>query len=56
MDRSNIERIAHTPEDRLLLAKVWDKIHVGMRRNIISNTCYLSPRELEMARFLFGES
>ena len=55
MDRSNIERIAHTPEDRLLLAKVWDKIHAGMRRNIISNTCYLSPRELEMARFLFGE-
>ena len=26
-----------------------------MRRNIPSNTGFLSPRELEMARFLFGE-
>ena len=39
----------------MLLAKVWDKINAGMRRNIPGNTCFLSPRELEMARFLFGE-
>ena len=55
MDRSNIEKIAHTSEDRLLLAKLWDKINAGIRRNIPANTCFLSPRELEMARFLFGE-
>ena len=55
MDRNNIEKIAHTPEDRLLLAKLWDKINAGMRKNIPSNTCFLSPRELEMAKFLFGE-
>ena len=55
MDRNNIEKIAHTPEDRLLLAKVWDKINTGMRKNILASTCFLSPRELEMTRFLFGQ-
>lgn len=55
MDRSNIEKIARNPEDRMLLAKLWDKINAGIRKNIPANTCFLSPRELEMARFLFGE-
>lgn len=55
MDRENIGKIAHTPEDRLLLAKVWDKINAGLRRDIPASTCFLSPRELEMTRFLFGD-
>ena len=55
MDRKNIEKIAHTAEDRLLLAKVWDKINTGPRKNILSYTCFLSPRELEMTRYLFGD-
>ena len=55
MDRKNIEKIAHNSEDRLLLAKLWDKIQAGIRKNIPANTCFLSPRELEMAKFLFGE-
>ena len=55
MDRNNIDKIAHSPEDRVLLAKLWDKISAGIRRNIPANTCFLSPRELEMARFLFGD-
>ena len=55
MDRNNIEKIAHTPEDRMLLAKLWDKINAGIRKNIPANTCFLSPRELEMAKYLFGE-
>ena len=54
MDRSNIEKIAKTPEDKVLLAKVWDKITAGMRKNIPVNTCFLSPRELEMTKYLFG--
>ena len=54
MDRSNIEKIAKTPEDKLLLAKVWDKINAGLRKNILSSTCYLSLRELELTRYLFG--
>ena len=55
LDRNNIEKIAHTPEDRMLLAKVWDKIQAGLRRDIPASTCFLSPRELEMTRYLFGD-
>ena len=55
MDRKNIEKIAHNNEDRLPLAKLWDKIQSGLRKNIPANTCFLSSRELEMAKFLFGE-
>lgn len=55
MDRSNIEKIAQTPEDKVLLAKVWDKITAGMRKNIMANSAFLSPRELEMTRYLFGQ-
>lgn len=54
MDRSNIDKIARTPEDKLLLAKVWDKVNAGLRRDIPTSTCFLSPRELEMTRYLFG--
>ncbi len=55
MDRKNIEKIAHNPEDRVLLAKLWDKINAGIRRDIPANTCFLSPRELELSRYLFGD-
>ncbi len=55
MDRRNIEKIAQSGEDRLLLAKLWDKINSGIRKNILASTGFLSPRELELARFLFGQ-
>ena len=55
MDRGNIDKIAKTAEDRLLLAKLWDKINAGLRRDIPVATCFLSPRELEMSRYLFGD-
>ena len=38
----------------MLLAKIWDKINAGMQRSIPANTAFLSPREQEMARYLFG--
>ena len=56
LDRNNIEKIAQTQEDKLLLAKLWDKINAGMRKNIPANTPFLSPREQEMAKYLFGEA
>lgn len=56
MDRKHIEKIAANLEDRLLLAKLWDKIDAGIRRNVASATCFLSPREQEMARYLFGDA
>ena len=55
MDRSNIEKIAQTPDDKLLLAKIWDKINAGIRKNITANTCFLTLRELDMTRYLFGD-
>lgn len=54
MDRSNIDIIAKNSEDKVLLAKLWDKISAGIRRNIPASTCFLSPREQEMAKYLFG--
>ena len=54
MDRSNIEKIAKNAEDRVLLAKIWDKITAGMRKNIPANTGFLTLRELELCRYLFG--
>lgn len=54
MDRSNIDKIAQSGEDKVLLAKLWDKINAGMRKNIPAGTCYLSQREQELAKYLFG--
>lgn len=56
MDRSNIDKIAKNPEDRVLLAKVWDKIGAGIRKNIPVSTCFLSLRELDMTNYLFGQA
>ena len=56
LTRDNIDKIAQNPEDKVLLARLWDKIQAGMRKNIIAATSFLSPRELELARFLFGDS
>lgn len=55
MDRKNIDKIAQNPEDRLLLAKVWDKINAGIRKNIPAFTPFLTPRELQLCRYLFGD-
>lgn len=55
MDRQNIEKIAQTSEDKVLLAKLWDKINSGLRKSIPANTCFLSLREQELSRFLFGD-
>jgi len=54
MDRTNIDKIAQNAEDKVLLAKVWDKINGGIQRGIPANTGFLSPRELEMTRYLLG--
>ena len=55
MDRQNIEKIAQNSDDKVLLAKVWDKINAGLRKNIAASTCFLSLRELDMTRYLFGD-
>ena len=56
MDRNQIDKIAQSPQDKLLLAKLWDRLDAGMRKNIIASTCFLSQREQDMARYLFGSA
>ena len=55
MDRKNIDTIAENADDRVLLAKLWDKLSAGIRKNIPAHTGFLSPRELQLAQFLFGD-
>lgn len=40
-----IAALAETQEDQILLAKVWDRITAGSRRNIPAGTSFLSGRE-----------
>ncbi len=56
MNRDNIDKIAQNSEDKLLLAKLWDKINSGIRKNIPAATPFLSPREQMLCRYLFGDS
>ncbi|MCD7859247.1 MAG: YlmH/Sll1252 family protein [Firmicutes bacterium] len=56
MDRSNIEKIARTSEEKFLLARLWDKIQAGMTREIPAATPFLTPHEQQMARYLFGDA
>ena len=39
----------------MLLSMIWDKINAGIQRSIPAHTPFLSPREQEMCRYLFGE-
>ena len=55
MDRRNIDKIADNAEDRVLLAKIWDKIHAGFQKNIPAHTGFLSLRQIQLAQFLFGD-
>ena len=54
MDRNNIEKITTNPEDRIFLAKIWDKINAGIRKNIPANTPFLTPHQQELCQYLFG--
>lgn len=56
MDKANIERIAKTPEDKVLLSKIHDKLSGGIRRNILASTGFLSPRELEMTHYMYSKA
>lgn len=49
-----IERTAQEPEDRLLLARVWDKYEQAERKNIPSSTIFLSPREQQLAQAMLN--
>ena len=55
MDKTTtIAKIAQEPEDRLLLARVWDKYEQTERKSIPSTTVFLSPREQQLAQTLLN--
>ena len=55
MDKNTIiAKIAQEPEDRLLLAKIWDKHGQMERRCVPTATEFLSPREQRMAEALLN--
>lgn len=53
MDKQKlISSIAETSEDLVRLARIYDKISAGQRKNIPASTCFLSGREQVMAELL----
>ena len=55
MDKNAIiAKCAQEPEDRLLLARVWDKYEQTERKNIPSATVFLSPRERQLAQAMLN--
>lgn len=50
MDKQSLlASIAESPEDRLLLARIYDKLSAGERKNIPASTCFLTGREQLLA-------
>lgn len=55
MDKNTIiARTVQEPEDKLLLARVWDKYEQTERKSIPGATVFLSPREQQMARAMLN--
>ena len=55
MDKQKlIVSLAQTQEDQLLLARVWDRVTSGVRKNIPTATCFLSGREQVLAMQLIA--
>lgn len=51
MDKQKlILSLAESQEDRVLLARVWDRYFAGVRKNIPASTCFLSGREQLLVR------
>ena len=51
MDKNRLlDKAAQTDEDRILLARVYDKITAGQRKNIPVSTCFLTKREQILAQ------
>lgn len=49
-----IARTAQEPEDKLLLARIWDKYEQTERKSIPGSTVFLSPREQRMAQSMLN--
>ena len=56
MDKQQaILRLAESQEDKILLARVYDRMIAAEQRNIPAATCFLSPREQELVKRLLPQ-
>ena len=53
--RLKIDRVAESAEDRILFARLYDKLTTAEQRAMPGITCFLSPREQELLRQLLPE-
>ena len=53
--KEKIERLAQTPEDRVLLARVWERLSAGQRREIPAFSCFLSAGSRSWCAASWGE-
>lgn len=55
MDKNAIiAKCAQEPEDKLLLARIWDKYEQAQRKNVPAATVFLSPRERQLAQAMLN--
>ena len=51
MDKqTRIDRVAESPEGRILFARLYEKLTGAERRSIVGVTCFLAPREQVLLR------
>lgn len=56
MDKqTKLDRVAETGEDRLLLARLYDRLTGAARRNVPGVSCFLAPREQVLVQRLLPE-
>lgn len=53
--KEKIESLAQSGEDGILLARIYEKLTGGERKNVPACSCFLSMREQELVRRLMGE-
>ena len=56
MDKqTQIAKVAESGEDRVLFARIYDRLTGAERKNIPGVTCFLSPREQVLTRRMLPE-
>ncbi|MFI3313287.1 MAG: YlmH/Sll1252 family protein [Eubacteriales bacterium] len=49
-----IEGLSQSDEDKILLARVYDRVHSGIQKSVATASCFLAPRERALAEQLLA--
>ena len=52
--RQRIAGLTEDEQERILLARVYDRLHAGAQREIPAFTCFLTPRQQMLTKQLLG--